>query len=93
MNHQMNLYLPNKSNDQTEDNKLSIIKKINLQKWHSKIKLIIQDYEIEVIALIDTGADLNCIQEGLLPTKYYHKTTEKLSSANGSKMHIKYKIP
>ena len=52
----------NKFNDQTEDNKLSIINKINLQKWHSKIKLIIQDYEIEVITLIDTGADLNCIK-------------------------------
>ena len=45
------------------------------------------------IALIDTGADLNCIQEGLIPTKYYHKTTEGLSSANVSKMNIKYKLP
>ena len=56
---------------------MSIINRINLQKWHSKVKLIILDYEIEVIALIDTSADLHCIQEGLLPTKYNHKTTEQ----------------
>ena len=36
----------------------------------TKVKLVINDFEIEVIALIDTGADLNCIQEGLIPTKY-----------------------
>ena len=41
----------------------SLINKINLKKQHSKVKLIINDYEIEVVALINTGADLNCIQE------------------------------
>jgi hypothetical protein len=41
---------------------------------------------------VDTGADLNCIQEGLIPTKYFEKSTERLNSANGSKMHIKYEI-
>jgi hypothetical protein len=77
-----------------ENNKLNIINKMDLvQKWHAKVKLVINDYEINVNALIDTGADLNCIQEGLIPTKYYHKTTEQLSSANGSKMSIKYKLP
>ena len=62
-----------------------------MQKWYSKIKITIHNFELELIALIDTGADLNCIQEGLLPTKYYEKCHEKLTSANGSKMHIKYK--
>ncbi|KAI8555216.1 hypothetical protein RHMOL_Rhmol05G0157700 [Rhododendron molle] len=38
--------------------------------------------QIQVTALIDTSADLNCIQENLIPTQYYHKTDEKLSSAN-----------
>jgi hypothetical protein len=36
--------------------------------------------------LIDTGADLNCIQEGLIPSKYFEKSMEKLSSASGNKM-------
>jgi hypothetical protein len=42
--------------------------------------------------LIDTGADLNCIQEGLVPTKYYSKSKETLRSANGSKMQITFEI-
>ncbi|RDX61469.1 Enzymatic polyprotein, partial [Mucuna pruriens] len=46
-----------------------------------------------MIALIDSGADINCIQEGLIPTKYYEKTLEGVTSANGSRMHIQYKLP
>jgi hypothetical protein len=42
--------------------------------------------------LIDTGADLNCIQEGLVPTNYYSKSKEILRSANGSKMQIIFEI-
>ena len=61
-------------------------------RWHTNAKLIIEDHEIEVIFLVDTGADLNCIQEGLILTKYFEKSTERLNSANGSKMHIKYEI-
>ena len=37
-------------------------------------------------------ADLNCIQERLIPTKYYHKTNERLSSANVRKINIRYKL-
>ncbi|RDY00448.1 hypothetical protein CR513_16376, partial [Mucuna pruriens] len=46
-----------------------------------------------MIALIDSGADINCIQEGLIPTKYYKKILEGVTSANGSRMHIQYKLP
>jgi len=45
------------------------------------------------MALIDSGIDLNCIQEGIIPSKYFQQTRERLSLANGSKMQIKYKIP
>lgn len=76
-----------------QDNRLNLLNKIHIQKWYSKIKIVISNFELDVIALIDTGADLNCIQEGLLPTKYNEKCREKLTSANGSKMHIKYKMP
>ena len=42
---------------------LEIINRINFQKWHSKVRIVISTYfEFEVIALIDSGADLNCIQ-------------------------------
>ena len=45
-----------------------------------------------MIALIDSGADVNCIQEGLMLIKYYERTTEGVTSANGSKMNIQYKL-
>ena len=45
------------------------------------------------IALIDSGVDMNCIQEGLILLKYYEKSSERLTWANGEKLIINYKIP
>ena len=45
------------------------------------------------IALVDSGADMNCIQEGLIPTKYFHKTTQSLTSASCNSLYIQYKLP
>ena len=42
---------------------------------------------------MDTSVDYNCIREGIIPTKYYEKTTEKLSGANGSNLKVQYKLP
>ena len=42
--------------------------------------------------MIDSGADMNCIQEGLIPSKYFEKSIERLVSANGSQMKIKYEL-
>ena len=42
--------------------------------------------------MIDFGADMNCIQEGIVPSKYYEKSIEKLFFANGTQMKIKYEI-
>ena len=73
---------------------LETINRINFHKWHSKVKIVIsKDFEFEVIALIDSGADLNCIQEGIIPSKYFKKTRERLTSASGGKMQIEFKIP
>ena len=36
---------------------------------------------------------MNCIQEGLIPLKYYEKSSKKLTQANGEKLIINYKIP
>ena len=49
--------------------------------------------EFEVIALIDSGADLNCIQEGIIPSRYFKKSKERLASASGGRMQIDYSIP
>ena len=35
---------------------------------------------------------MNCIQEGLIPSKYFEKSTERLVFANGSQMKIKYEL-
>ena len=73
---------------------LETINRINFQKWHSKVRMFIdKDFEFEVIALIDSGADLNCIQEGIIPSKYFKKTRERLTSASGGRMKIEFKIP
>ena len=49
------------------------------------------------IALIDSGAYMNCIQEGLqeglIPLKYYEKLSERLTQANSEKLLINYKLP
>ena len=42
--------------------------------------------------MIDSGVDMNCIQEGLIPSKYFEKSIERLVSANGSQMKIKYEL-
>ena len=42
--------------------------------------------------MIDSGADMNCIQERLIPSKYFEKSTERLVSANESQMKIKYEL-
>ncbi|KAG5612798.1 hypothetical protein H5410_024079 [Solanum commersonii] len=38
------------------------------------------------------GADVSCIQEGLVPTKYFGKTTHMVKSASAHVLDIKYKL-
>ena len=62
-------------------------------KWLTKVKIVVsRDYHFTVIAMINSGADMNCIQEGLIPSKYFEKSTERLVSANGTQMKIKYEL-
>ena len=42
--------------------------------------------------MIDFGADMNYMQEGLIPSKYFEKITERLVSANGTQMKIRYEL-
>ena len=49
------------------DSQLALINKILLPKWFTKVKIVVSlDYHFTVIAMIDSGADMNCIQEGLI---------------------------
>jgi len=65
---------------------------LTIQKFFINIKIIFEDFVLETIALFDTGANSNCILEGLIPTRYFEKTSKRLSTANGSKLQIKYKL-
>ncbi|GAV76274.1 hypothetical protein CFOL_v3_19749, partial [Cephalotus follicularis] len=41
---------------------------------------------------VDSGAQVNCIQEELIPKKLFEKTEQKLSTANGENLRVKFKI-
>uniref|UniRef100_A0A7N0ZWN0 Reverse transcriptase domain-containing protein n=1 Tax=Kalanchoe fedtschenkoi TaxID=63787 RepID=A0A7N0ZWN0_KALFE len=81
-------------NEPLEEGFLSVINMITAFKFHIKIKLLInKSFMIELIALIDSGADVSVIQEGLIPTKYFEKTTHSLRHVGGEKLQINFKIP
>jgi hypothetical protein len=66
---------------------ISLINKVCPPKWYAKIHIVVaQYYTFDVIALIDSGTDLNCIQEGLIPSKYFEKSNQKLNSATRTKL-------
>jgi len=54
--------------------------------------LVVEDFSINAIALIDSGADQNCIKEGIVPTKYCERTSEQMASASGDPLCIRYKL-
>ena len=51
-----------------------------------------KDFEIDTIAIFDTGADLNCIKEDIVPRRFHEKNKERLSVANNSKLNVKSKV-
>ena len=63
-----------------KDEFLNIIDRMIFQKWYTKITLVVhKEFLIIVVALVDSGADMNCIQEWLIPSKYYESTTDGLT--------------
>nr|KYP72768.1 polyprotein [Cajanus cajan] len=71
----------------------ALINQCSIQKFYIDVIILIEDFVLKTIALFDTGADSNCILEGLIPTKYFYKTSEKLRTASGSRLEIQYKLP
>jgi len=41
---------------------------ITTHKWHTEVTLLIKEETFKMIALIDSGADINYIQERIIPT-------------------------
>ncbi|KAH9671101.1 hypothetical protein KPL70_017221 [Citrus sinensis] len=72
---------------------LFVLKQITTRKYLIKITLIFSnDFAIDAIALFDTGADLNCIREDIVPKRFHEKTKERLSAANNSKLNVTSKV-
>ena len=79
--------------DEYKDEFLNIIDRMIFQKWYSEITLVVhKEFSLTVVALIDSNADMNCIQEGLIPSKYYESTQDKLTQANGDRLKISNKL-
>ncbi|CAL9003020.1 unnamed protein product, partial [Prunus brigantina] len=84
---------PPNSPDHKSEKAINLIKQVNFRKWYSKVTIIVKNFEFNTVALFDSGADLNCIREGLVPTQYYKKSTESLSTASGKSLQLNYEIP
>ena len=86
-----NSSLPDRNNytdkSSYKDEFLNIIERMIFQKWYIEITLVVhKEFSLTVVALVDSGADMNCIQEGLVPSKYYESTTDRLTQANGNRL-------
>ena len=47
-----------------DNSQLNLVNKIHPPKWFTKVKIVVShDYHFNVFAMIDSGADMNCIQE------------------------------
>ncbi|GAV61911.1 hypothetical protein CFOL_v3_05436, partial [Cephalotus follicularis] len=57
------------------------------------ITITIHDsFKLQITALIYSGTQMDCIQEGLIPLKYFEKTKQKNFSANGENLITKFKV-
>ena len=82
-----------KEPEETPEQFLCPLDKFITRKWYINITLVInKTFTLTTTALVDSGADINCIREGLIPTQYYEKTKQDLSIADGSKLWVKYKL-
>ena len=71
------------------DDFLNVLTQITLKKYLIKLTLVFsKDYKLEIIALFDTGADLNCIKERVVPKRFLQTTSERLFVINNSKLHL-----
>ncbi|KAL0295138.1 UNVERIFIED_CONTAM: hypothetical protein Sangu_3203900, partial [Sesamum angustifolium] len=72
---------------------INMIDRVITHKWHTEVTIVVhKEYFFSAIAMIDSGADLNCINEGIVPSQYFSKTTEILNAADGRKLFVNYKL-
>jgi hypothetical protein len=73
---------------------INLIDRVLFQKWYTEIQIVVnKEYYFSIVVLLDSRAYSNCIQEELIPAKYYEKTTEGLSQARGTSLNIEFRLP
>ncbi|KAI5335122.1 hypothetical protein L3X38_025255 [Prunus dulcis] len=93
--HKNHLESPHHSDEEPSEDQpvVNLIKQVHLRKWYSKVTIFVQNFELTTVALFDSGADLNFIQEGLIPTRYYQKSRESLSTTSGKSLQLNFELP
>ena len=72
---------------------LGMLQIVTAHRWYINCTILIDnDFKISSIAMIDSGADVSCIQEGLIPSRYFEKITHIVKSASNHALDIKYKL-
>ena len=80
-------------NDDEVDAFLDTISRVIFQRWEVSLTIVVKDkFVFDIIALIDSGAAENCLQEGLVPIRLYEETSQSLFGANDKRLAIKYKL-
>ena len=76
----------NKSLDPNDDDEIhtnidDFVNKLTIQKCHTILTIKTNDFSVETECLLDNGADVNVLHEGLIPTKYFKKTNYTIGLA------------
>ncbi|WJZ92657.1 hypothetical protein VitviT2T_011641 [Vitis vinifera] len=72
---------------------LNTVSRVIFQRWEISLTIVVKDkFVFDIIALIDSGAAENCLQESLVPIPLCEETSESLFGANGQRLAIKYKL-
>ena len=75
-------------NDNETDTFLNTISKVIFQRWEISLTIVVKDkFVLDIIALIDSGATENCLQEGLVLIPLCEKTSQSLFGANSKTCH------
>ena len=73
---------------------ITLMDRVLFQNWYTEIQIVVnKEYYFTIVALLDSGVDSNCIQEELIPAKYYEKTNEGLSQASRTSLNIEFRLP
>ncbi|RVW67140.1 hypothetical protein CK203_063958, partial [Vitis vinifera] len=80
-------------NDNETNTFLNTVSRVIFQRWEISLTIVVKDkFVFDIIALIDSGAAENCLQESLVPIPLCEETSVSLSGANGERLAIKYKL-